>query len=337
MRIAIYGAGSLGTILGAFLTKGGMDVDLITRNREHVDGLNRDGARITGTVNMKVPVKALVPEQMKDPYDMIFLMTKQTDNPAVVKKLSGFLKDSGIICTFQNGLPEYSVAEVIGGERTFGCTVAWGATLIGNGVCELTSDPDTLTFSLGSLDGTGSEVLQEIKEILELMGPVHVEKNFMGARWAKLIVNSSFSGMSAVTGFTFGETARNRISRLCVQKIIKETIDTAEAAGITVEPIQGKDIVKLFNYNNIIKKKISGMLIPAAMRKHKNLKASMLQDLEKGKKTEIDSINGVVCSYGRKHGVPTPVNDLAVKIVHGIENGEYVPSSDNLKLFRPLL
>ena len=73
MRSAIYGAGSLGTVLGAYLSRNGVEIDLINRNRDHVEALNRNGARITGTVDMTVPVKALLPEDMTGTYDIIFL------------------------------------------------------------------------------------------------------------------------------------------------------------------------------------------------------------------------------------------------------------------------
>ena len=82
--------------------------------------------------------------------------------------------------------------------------------------------------------------------------------------------------------------------------------------------MQGKDIVKLLNYSNIFKRAFSFMIIPIAIRKHAKLKASMLQDLEKGKLTEVDAINGAVADYGRKVGVPTPLNDRVVEIVHSI-------------------
>ena len=75
------------------------------------------------------------------------------------------------------------------------------------------------------------------------------------------------------------------------------------------------------------------MIIPIAIRKHAKLKASMLQDLEKGKLTEVDSINGAVSEFGRKVSCPTPMNDKVVEIIHRIEKGELKPSFNNLKLF----
>ena len=90
---------------------------------------------------------------------------------------------------------------------------------------------------------------------------------------------------------------------------------------------------RVFDYSNPVKKAVSLLLLPFAIKKHKLLKASMLQDIENGKKTEVDSINGSVCAYGRKVGCPTPMNDKVVEIVHKIEDGELTPSFDNLKLF----
>ena len=333
MRIAIYGAGSIGTVLGAFLSKDGLDVELITRNERHVKGLNEHGARIIGTLSMTVPVRALLPEQMAGVYDLIFLITKQIDNASVVKRLMNFLAEDGAICTFQNGLPEYLIGEIAGGKRTFGCTVAWGATLIGDGVCELTSDPNNLSFSLGSLSNADNHIINQIKSVLEHMGKVEIETNFIGARWSKLLTNTALSGMSAVLGCTIGEAAGNRASRLIVQRLIKECIDVTKAAHIHMELIQGMDLVKLFDYDNIVKEKVSNLIIPFAIRKHKAIKASMLQDLEKGKITEVDSINGVVCEFGRKHKVPTPYNDRVVSIIHKIEQGERKPSFENLRFF----
>ena len=119
-----------------------------------------------------------------------------------------------------------------------------------------------------------------------------------------------------------------------MQSLIKECIDVCAAADIKIEPVQGKDIVKLLDYKNSIKKAFSFFIIPIAIRKHSLLKASMLQDLEKGKKTEVDAINGVVSAFGHKVGVPTPMNDKVVEIVRRIENGELVPSFDNMKYFK---
>ena len=333
MRVAIYGAGSLGTILGAYITKAGEKIDLINRNKAHVEALQTKGAQVVGTVQFTQPVVAYTPAEMSGQYDIIFLMTKQQHNTEVVTMLKDFLAPDGVLVTLQNGLPEVQIAEILGEEHVLGCTVAWGATLQGPGVCELTSSPDALSFSLGAISAKPNKHFAKVKELLELMGTVDVEENFLGTRWSKLLINASFSGMSAVLGCTFGEAAQPRASRRIVQALIKECIDVCSVGGIRIEPVQGKDIVKLLDYKSDLKKAISFFIIPIAIRKHAKLKASMLQDIEKGKLTEVDAINGAVSDYGRKVGCPTPINDRVVEIIHRIERGELKPSAENLRFF----
>lgn len=334
MRIAIYGAGSLGTILGAFISKAGVSIELINRNKAHIEALKSKGAQVVGTIHFTQPVIAYTPDEMTGTYDILFLMTKQQHNHEVVQMLKNFLAPDGVLVTFQNGLPEMQIAEVLGEERVLGCTVAWGATLQEPGICELTSEPDALSFSLGAISKNRSKHFGKVKELLELMGTVDVEENFIGTRWSKLLINAAFSGMSAVLGCTFGEAAGPKESRRIVQALIKECIDVCKAGNIRIEPVQGKDIVKLLDYSNALKRAFSFFIIPIAIRKHAKLKASMLQDLEKGKLTEVNAINGAVSDYGRKVGCPTPMNDLVVEIIHNIETGKLKPGLENLKYFK---
>ncbi len=333
MKTAIYGAGSLGTILGAFICRKGGEIDLVNHNKAHVAALNSNGAHVVGTVEFVQKVHALEPEQMEGLYDIIFLLTKQQQNREVVTFLKEHLADDGVIVTLQIGLPEQGIADIVGEDRVLGCTVAWGATMKEPGVCELTSSPDSLTFSLGTIAEKPHKYLPKVKEILELMGPVTVEENFVGTRWSKLLINSAFSGMSTVLGCTFGEAAAKMESRKIVLSLIKECIDVCAKGGIKIEPVQGKDAVKLLDYHGPIKRAISLFILPIAIRKHAKLKASMLQDIERGKKTEVDAINGAIAAYGQKIGFPTPLNQKVTEIIHRIENGELKPSQENLKLF----
>lgn len=335
MKCAIYGAGAMGTVLGAYIAKAGVEIDLVNRNKEHIEALKEHGAHIIGTVDFTQKVNALLPEEMTGQYDIILLMTKQRYNADIVSFLKDKLKEDGAICTCQNGLPEPKIAQMIGDDRTLGCAIAWGATFHGKGVSELTSDPAALTFSLGAF-GKGNH-LQDVKKLLECMGTVIVEENFIGARWSKLLINSAFSGLSTVTGATFGEVSKEKRARTVAQRIMKECIDVAKAAGIRIEPVQGHKIDKLFDYKGKLKKAISFALIPIAMKKHARLISSMLQDLRAGKICEIDFINGVVCEYGKKYGVPTPCNARTVEIVHGIEQGKYSICFDNIDLYKDVL
>ena len=195
--------------------------------------------------------------------------------------------------------------------------------------------PLAMAFSLGAIGGKVNR-LDDVRSLMECMGTVVVEDNFMGARWSKLLINSAFSGLSTVTGGTFGEVAKAKPSRRVAQRIIKECIDVAKAAGIVIEPVQGHKIDKLFDYRGPLKKAVSFALIPVAMKKHAGLVASMLQDLRAGKKCEIGYINGSVCAFGRKYGVPTPFNERTVAIVREIEDGKRTFSFDNIRAYDDL-
>lgn len=123
MRCAIYGAGSLGTVLGAYVSEAGTKIDLINRNKMHVEALRKNGAKIIGTVNKNVSVNAIFPNEMQGKYDLIFLMTKQLFNKEVVTMLKDYLSENGVICTLQNGIPEPLIASIVGANHTMGCTV----------------------------------------------------------------------------------------------------------------------------------------------------------------------------------------------------------------------
>ena len=332
MRVAIYGAGAMGTVLGAFITKNGGKVDLITRNKEHVAVLREGGAHITGTVDFTVPVSALLPEEMEGRYDIIFLMTKQRHNAEILDFLLPFLSDGGVVCTTQNGLPEPSVAEVVGEERCCGCAVSWGATFVGRGEAKLTTRPDGLEFALGTLyKNTGK--LAAVASVLSLMDRVRTESNFIGARWSKLAINCAFSGLSAISGLTYGQICDDKYARKVAQAILNECFCVARACGIRPGRVQGHDVAKILGYRTALKRRISYALIPVAMKKHRALVSGMYYDLKAGRVCETDLVNGVVSRYGARVCAPARLNELVQEIAHEIERGERKIMPENIKEF----
>ena len=334
-RIAVMGAGSLGTILGAYLSKAGRDVTLIDPYQAHVDALNEKGAHITGVVDLLVPVKAITPEQMEGTYDLFFYLAKQTYNSTAIPQMLNHLGKAGIICTGQNGLPERAVSQATGAHRTLGAPVGWGATFQGPGCSALTSTSQT--FYLGTLDGQITDKLLEVKEILEDMCPVHVSENLMGYRWTKLLVNCTFSGLSTCFGCTFGDVLDNDQSARLAVKLGAECIAIAKANGVRMEPHStAGDLEQVFVWGgeDVIARSV------AAIRKggdpHRKLVASMAQDLAHGRKCEIDAINGVAGASGRDVGISTPINDKVVEVVRGIEEGAWRGSFENLAFFEGL-
>ena len=187
------------------------------------------------------------------------------------------------------------------------------------------------------MEGISDEKFAEVKALLELMCPVYEESNLIGARWSKLLINATFSGLGTVVGGVFGDVSENKDVRRIAIRCMKECIDVGHAAGAQFAPVQGKNITALFYYKNALKRAFATALLPIAMKKHRAIEPSMLQDLKKGKKCEVDAINGVVCEWGAKCGVPTPINDRIVDVIKKCESGELKPEAQNIALFGDLI
>ncbi|MEW5784548.1 MAG: 2-dehydropantoate 2-reductase [Bacillota bacterium] len=332
MRVALMGVGSLGTIIGALIVKNGGEITLIEANREHVDALNRRGATVTGELELKTPVSVITPDRMEGIYDLVFYLVKQTDNNEALQQLLPYLGENSVVCTMQNGVPEDAVSAVVGRERTLGCSVGWGATWLEPGVSMLTSEPAKMVYYIGELDGKITDRVKSAAEILSLSGKAEISTNLMGMRWIKLLVNATFSGMSAALGCTYGDVMDDAKAMACVAHIANETLQVARALGVTVEPIFGRDL-RILEFRTWMEMESRLPIIEEVLAPYRLLKASMLQDLEKGKKTEIDAINGVICAYGRKVNIATPINDQVVEIVRGAEAGVNGYTFSNLDRF----
>ena len=338
MRTAILGAGALGIIIGALMTKNGKQVDLIDSYQENVDALNADGARVTGNLELHWPVTALTPQEMKGEYDLILLLTKQTANEMALPRLLPHLHPDSIVCTLQNGIPEDGVAAIIGRERTIGGAVGFGATWLRPGVSELTSTLEAVekfAFEIGELDGVVRPRLETVKEILSAAGGTTILTNLMGIRWTKLLMNATFSGMSAALGCSFRDVLADEKAMTCIAHIADETIKVCHGKGYRMVEMQGADMEFLELGS---KADIAGKMdfYRKVWGRHNN-KASMLQDLEKGNNTEIDHINGVVCRSGRECGIATPFNDKVVEIVKQAEAQRTVTDFGNLARFDEII
>ncbi|HHZ03049.1 MAG TPA: ketopantoate reductase family protein [Tissierellia bacterium] len=337
MRIAIMGAGSLGTILGAYISKAGYAIDLIDPYKEHVDALNKEGARIIGTVNFTQPVHAITPDEMEGVYDLIIYMAKQTYNDTAIPQIKAHIDENSTVCVCQNGIPEYAVSEAVGVEKVVGAPVGWGATFQGPGCSALTTDEGRLNFTLGSLEGEVNERVLKTKKILECMGEVVVSENLISLRWTKLLMNATFSGLSTALGTTFGGVLDDDVAMKLILKIGKECLDVAAEKGITLEPYEGYDFYQAFKRGDEKTNQESIKLIREIWKPHYKLTASMAQDLINGRKCEIYDINGIVCKAGKECGIPTPVNERVVKIVAGIQDGIYEYSKNNMEFFKDLV
>ncbi len=337
MRIAIMGTGSLGTILGAYLTKSGYDVMLVDAYREHVDALNSSGAHIVGTVDFVQPVKARVPEDMEGIYDLVIYMAKQTFNETAIPQIAAHIDENSTVCTCQNGIPEYAVAKVIGKERVVGAPVGWGATFKGPGCSALTTEEHANVFTVGSLEGPVNDRVKMVQEVLSAFCLANVTDNLMGVRWTKLIMNATYSALGTCFGYTFGEVSDDDKAVKLALRIGKEIIDVCAELGITLEEYEGFDFYKAHKRGNAKTNSESIQVIRNLWKGHEPGEASMLQDLKRGKKCEVQQICGVVAAEGRNVGIPTPVTDKCIEVITKIQDGELTYCADNMKFFEEYL
>lgn len=339
MKIAILGAGSLGTVIGALLTQNGCEVDLIDSFRENVEALNRFGAAVTGSMNFVVPVKAYMPEELSGSYDLVILLTKQTANKEALGQILPFLHEKSTVCTLQNGIPEENVSKIVGKSRTVGGVVGFGATWIKPGVSELTSSVSVVenyAFDIGEIDGQSTDRILKIQDVLNKVGCTKILPNLMGVRWSKVLMNATFSGMSAALGCTFGDVLDNDVAMECLAHIADETVKACHKSGYRMVEMNGLNMERLELASHAdIPNKLP--LYHQVWEQHRKLKASMLQDLEKGRPCEIDFINGVVAQAGRATGVKTPFNDKVIELVKEAEARKGVNDFSYLSRFAPLL
>jgi len=323
VRAALMGVGSLGTIIGALVAKNGGQMTLIDANRVHVDALNEKGATVIGKMQLSgIPVHAITPDHMEGIYDLVILLAKQTYNDVALRQLLPHLGEKSVVCTLQNGVPEESVGKIIGPERVVGGIVGWGASFRGPGVSELTSDVSTMRYEIGEVDGSKTERIQAVCDLLNLAGTCVVMDNLMGTRWSKVIQNATLSGMSAALGCTYAEVLDHEKAVACAAWVGNEIVKIVRARNIVLE-----DLVPSWSYYSVAFEDKAGLerakqWLREYFKPHRPLKASMLQDMEKGIPCEIDYIVGICSEWGRKLGIPTPTCDTIISIVKDYEKGK---------------
>jgi 2-dehydropantoate 2-reductase len=337
MRIALLGAGSIGTIMGALLCQSGQDVVLVDNFTEHVDTLNQCGARIKGKMECTIPVQAILPEEMEGCYDLIVSLTKQTVLRLSLQNALPHMHADTILLTLQNGIPEDISREFVSEDKIMGGGVEFGATWLEPGVSELTTDKETLGITFGPLNGCINEDAKRIQHAFSGLHHVHLVENILGLRYSKLTDNSTFSAMSTALGCCWGDILDSHAAMTCIAHLGREAAMIIEKAGVLPEKIFGfQPLVENLGFSSqeemdtVIYDYWTPLYTP-----FRSCKASMLQDIEKGRQCEIDFINGKFVALGKQYGVPTPYMESAVRIITMLQNNELSLSNawNNLNAF----
>ncbi|MFQ5898491.1 MAG: ketopantoate reductase family protein [Candidatus Methylomirabilia bacterium] len=333
-RVGIIGVGAIGCIVGGLLTKAGHDVTLIDQWPEHVEAMKGRGLRLSGTCGEHtIPVKALhihEAQGVRDPFDAVFIAVKSYDTEWATALGIAYLKPDGVVVAFQNGMNDERIAAMAGRERALGCVITIGAGLYEPGHAVRT-DTATVAFKIGEYDGSESQRARDLVKMMNDVATAKVTTNLWGERWAKLTMNCMANPLAGLSGLGSAEVRTEPEPRRIAIQIAAEVITVGRAHGHEVEPIFGIDAQRLVDAaeGRGLEEVESDMA--AGAKRLSGGRPSFLQDVMKGRRTEIDYLNGYVCEKGRQAGVKTPFNDAVVKAVHGHGVGRLKPDPKNLE------
>ena len=311
MRVLIAGAGALGSVFGGFLRRAGLDVTLLGRT-EHLAavadrGLTIDG--IWGTHRVTGFAVATEPGALHGPFDAILVPVKSFDTEPLARIVAPLLAADGVAISLQNGVGNVEILEAaIGAERTVGARVIFGAVLPAPGHARVTvfADPTAIGALTPGEYPHRDAAARRWAALIDGAGVPAVYTDRLAALlWAKVFYNAALNPLGALLGVHYGALPESVHSRALMDDVMDEAFEVARAECVVLPWANAA----------AYRDEFYGRLVPATY----DHRSSMLQDLERGRRTEIDAINGAVWRRGAEHGIKTPVNATLTRLIHAVE------------------
>jgi 2-dehydropantoate 2-reductase len=338
-RIAFVGAGAIGGYIGAHLTALGHDVTLIDAWPAHVEAMRNQGMQLYGMTEVETRVVGVKAMHITDvqslakqaPVDIAFIAVKSYDTMWATRMIAAYLAPGGFVVSAQNCINEERIAAVVGWGRTVGCVVGGGVgvELFAPGRVRRTivKNPKVVSFHVGEPHGRITQRVKHLAEMLDAIDTAHATENLWGERWSKLCVNGMRNGVSAATGL--GGNARDShdaIRRICI-RLGGEAVRVGQALGFTLGKIGALDPEPLARAAEGDRRALTQveeqMLAGTDAGARSDLqRPSMAQDLAKGRRTEIEFMNGFIAEKGLEIGVPAPTHAMLTEVVKRVERGE---------------
>lgn len=333
-RVLVLGVGAIGGYIAAGLTRAGVDVTVADQWTAHVEKMKRTGLRITersgGTYVAPVRAKHLYELQAEQEFDLIVLAVKGYDGEWMAHLGKRHLSPSGTMLVCQNGLPDERAAAVVTKSRTLGCVVLLTGFLQAPGDVAR-GDAYEVGFLVGELTGRRSRRLEQVVALMNRVAPCDQTTELSAERWGKLTTNCMLNAVSATTGYSAAEVRSNEDLFPLILRLATETISVGRALGKTVGAVMGLDaetFVAASKGDGVAELKKELRRIGRVVGTHRG---SMLQDVMRGRRTEIDFLNGEVVRLGQETGVETPVSAGLVRFVNSHAPGTLVADPSHVR------
>ena len=315
MKIGVVGPGAVGCLFAAFLKEAGEEVWLIDHNPERAARIAGTGIRVEGISGERVVEIGVCasPEEIGI-CELILVCVKSYDTEAAVRSNLSLVGDTSFVLTLQNGLGNMEIISSLDGEeKTLGGITAQGATLLGDGHIRHAGKGETVIGKVNpksplrqaqDLAEIQNSKMEEIAELLEKAGfNTKIVANARDIIWSKLIINVGINALTAITGLKNGKLVEIRYTEMILEEAVKEALAVASARGVKIsceDPLEKVKSVCRATAGNI---------------------SSMLQDVRKKRRTEIDFINGAIVKEAERLKIDVPVNRVLTNLVKTIESG----------------
>jgi 2-dehydropantoate 2-reductase len=337
-RIAMLGAGANGAAFGADMLNGGCDVVLIDQWPAHVEAMRADGLRV------ELPDETVITDvrafhlcdvaTMHGAFDIVFLGVKAYDTRWACELIKPHLAADGLVIGLQNGMTIDAVADVVGPERTVGAVIEVAAGLYEPGVVTRQTGPDGTWFGVGAYDETTKGREAEVLELLAHAGKAEARDDIRSAKWMKLVANASEFLPSSILGLPLADAIAIPDMHDLMKAAGREAVRTAIALGQDLVPIFGDARIDVNDPDHfasvLLDRVLTGWTLP-------DTKVTTLQDWLKGRRAEVDDINGLVVREQARLGGAAPINAALVEIARQVERGERAADPANADLLLSLL
>ncbi|QJW44656.1 2-dehydropantoate 2-reductase [bacterium BFN5] len=302
MRITVVGAGAMGSLFGALLSQCGQDVLLVDKRSDHIQAINKNGLSITHPDSSEtvVTVKASTDTAGAGHTDLLLLFVKSYDTEQALQDCFPIVGADTVVLTLQNGLGNIEkISRIVGPDKVIAGTTSYGCCALGAGHIAVSNAGEV---TLGEIGGTLSTRIRKIAAIFKAAGiQIQVSENIESIIWTKLAVNVGINALTAITALRNGQLLAQAETKQLMSSAIHELVQIAEQKKIKLltDPIE--------------------LAFKVAQATSSN-KSSMRQDIERGTRTEIDSINGAIVAEGMNLGIATPVNQVLTLLIKALEN-----------------